>query len=229
MSALPPNDPNQNPFTHQEVERWRKGHKPLPMSRDPDRERVHRRQSLIQDAIARVRATQHAYNAPDPPSKRAQYRGANRPRGDFAVDNFASEVITLPNQLYQDSDGTRMGLRPWEGAWGLRSNHDGPFPEPLSGFNADLGPGGLSRLPSTTSNTTVDAGNSGQMHWYGLGPLRQVTPEEVMPTNWVAYFLDEQWFQGGTVGPPTTPGREFEEAVEGWEEEARKRFKRERR
>ena len=223
MSALPPNDPNQNPFTHQEVERWRKGHKPLPMSRDPDRERRHRRQSLIQDAIARVRATQHAYNAPDPPSKRAD-ESAIRPRGSFGAENFAWDLIRLPHQLFQDSDGTFMGL----GSSGLRSNHNGPFMDTVvmrsNGFrettkqeshlNAQYGSGGLSEIHSTMSNTTVDAGLLGQ-------PIRQVTPAETLPVNWLGYFVN-------TLQSQSVTG-EFEDAVEGWEEQARKRFRRERR
>ena len=117
MSALPPNDPNQNPFTHQEVERWRKGHKPLPMSRDPDRERRHRRQSLIQDAIARVRATQHAYNAPDPPSKSGFTWHVRR--DDASVSRM---LVNHPDSLWTTIDGRYLGL----GSSELWSNHDGP-------------------------------------------------------------------------------------------------------
>ena len=195
MSALPPNDPNQNPFTHQEVERWRKGHKPLPMSRDPDRERRHRRQSLIQDAIARVRATQHAYNAPDPPSKCAK-RDWGWLSHPTSVEGLHFELVNNPTNLIGFGDN-------WLGLTypGLRSNHDGPFMGEMWNLDNDqYGTGGNRPLSATT---------------------RQVTPTEVIPTNWLGYFVDTSSIRSGEF--------DFSPTLERFEEEARKRFKRERR
>lgn len=83
MAALPPNDPNQggqNPFTRNEVQRWERGHRPLPMS-DRDLQRAH---AMMQDSIARIRAYEHAASAPDPPSKRHGKTGPMFDVGDLA-------------------------------------------------------------------------------------------------------------------------------------------------
>ena len=63
------------------------------------------------------------------------------------------------------------------------------------------------RKYSGPSNTTVDAGLLGE-------PIRQDTPAEVLPANWLSYLIDN------------LPSGRFEDAVERFEEEARNRFKR---
>jgi len=163
----------------------------------------------MQDAIARVRAYQHAYNAPDPPSKRADQRVlATRRRSEASINRW---LVRRPDWLYQTTDGRYLGLS----TSGLRSNHDGPFinivypsetnpsdypdvpafeTDPL---NNQFGTGGNRPLSATMSNTTFELAAN---NFLGTQP-QQVTPAEVLPTNWLGYLVD------------SLPSGEFEDAV----------------
>ena len=159
----------------------------------------------MQDAIARVRAYQHAYNAPDPPSKRGFTWHVRR--SDASLNRM---LVSHPEGLWAHTDGRLLGL----GSSGLRSNHDGPFMGEMWNLDNDqYGTGGNRPLSATTSNTTFTLAAN---NFLGTQP-QQVTPAEVLPVNWLAYLVN------------SLPSGEFEDAVEGFEEQARKRFKRERR
>ena len=82
-----------------------------------------------------------------------------------------------------------------------------------SHLNDQFGTGGNRPLSTTTSNTTFELAANNFL--LGAQP-QQVTPAEVLPVNWLNYLID------------SLPSGEFEDAVERFEEEARKRFKRQR-